>query len=434
MKNETRVLLFLLFAICQNLGWSQSHSTFEIKGKTRIVVGKGEIQERAVEADSVLIDHLIVTDFRKDGSILVSTKYRFAEEVFNLNNIYKYAERGSLQFDGERRVYRDDELLTKIINYRADTLESEIFFYDNGRKMALVSGSREKKNGMFVMWHPNGAISFKGTYRDNKKEGVFSCFDEKGHLLRKGVYQSGNLVEGEVVVQDLLYENPTEEAEFTGGISKLNDYLIDKTKGWLEVKQLEKSERYIYNIPISIDKDGQITNVDVSNVSEPKFSTLLRKALSDFPPFRPATIEDTPVTSIKEIRFELDSTGLSLGYPYGFYRDNSEVHASYSEEVFLDVEAMPEFPGGLKAFQKFIEGNLCYPPEAKGKGIQGKVYVKFLVTSDGRVANVEIAKSEHDILNEEAKRVVRKMPLWKPGYQRGKPVQVMEMVPVNFVL
>ncbi len=104
------------------------------------------------------------------------------------------------------------------------------------------------------------------------------------------------------------------------------------------------------------------------------------------------------------------------------------------EQVFFIVEQMPEFPGGDLALRKFIANSVKYPVEAQDNGIQGKVYVTFVVTAEGTIANTKIARGVDPILDREALRVVNTLPRWKPGYQRGKPVNVSYTVPINFVL
>jgi TonB family protein len=82
----------------------------------------------------------------------------------------------------------------------------------------------------------------------------------------------------------------------------------------------------------------------------------------------------------------------------------------------------PVFPGGDEAMQKFIKDNLVYPAEDKEKGEQGKVYVRFVVEADGTITNVVIARGVSPSIDAEALRIVKMMPSWMPGKQRGRPV------------
>jgi protein TonB len=105
-----------------------------------------------------------------------------------------------------------------------------------------------------------------------------------------------------------------------------------------------------------------------------------------------------------------------------------------ASEVFVIVEDMPEFPGGELALRKWIADNVKYPVIAAENGIQGKVYVTFVVGTDGKITNARVARGVDPSLDQEAIRVVNQLPKWKPGMQRGKPVRVSYTVPINFQL
>lgn len=101
-------------------------------------------------------------------------------------------------------------------------------------------------------------------------------------------------------------------------------------------------------------------------------------------------------------------------------------------DIFQVVEDMPQFPGG--SVQKWIAKNVKYPMIAQENNIQGKVFVQFVIEKDGSVSDVKVARSVDPSLDKEAIRVVKAMPKWKPGKQRGKPVRVSYTVPINFQL
>jgi protein TonB len=103
-------------------------------------------------------------------------------------------------------------------------------------------------------------------------------------------------------------------------------------------------------------------------------------------------------------------------------------------QVFFIVEDMPEFPGGEAALRQFIANEIKYPVIAQENGIQGRVYVTFVVNTDGSIADAKIARGVDPSLDKEALRVVSTLPRWKPGMQRGKAVRVSYTVPINFVL
>ena len=104
------------------------------------------------------------------------------------------------------------------------------------------------------------------------------------------------------------------------------------------------------------------------------------------------------------------------------------------DEVFVIVEDMPVFPGGEEALRKWIGENVKYPVPAAENGIQGKVYVMFVVEADGRVSRAKVARGVDPSLDAEALRVTNAMPKWKPGFQKGKAVPVSYTIPINFAL
>lgn len=104
------------------------------------------------------------------------------------------------------------------------------------------------------------------------------------------------------------------------------------------------------------------------------------------------------------------------------------------DDVLKVSEAAPAYNGGDKAMRKFLQNNIKYPSKAKDDGVQGTVFVRFVVEKDGIVDDVVVSKGVHPMLDAEAKRVVSVMPKWTPGKQKGKPVAVQYTLPVRFQL
>lgn len=103
-------------------------------------------------------------------------------------------------------------------------------------------------------------------------------------------------------------------------------------------------------------------------------------------------------------------------------------------EVFQVVEEQPMFPGGMGEMMKFLQQNVKYPKEAQDQGKQGRVIVQFVVNKDGSISNDTIVRSVDPLLDAEAIRVVRSMPNWTPGKQKGEAVRVRFTLPVTFRL
>lgn len=113
---------------------------------------------------------------------------------------------------------------------------------------------------------------------------------------------------------------------------------------------------------------------------------------------------------------------------------NTTSEPQNTEEVFMVVENMPEFPGGLNTCLKFLADHVAYPKEAAEKKIQGRVIVQFVVMKDGSIANARVIRSVDPLLDAEALRVIGLMPKWKPGTQRGQAVNVKFTMPITFRL
>lgn len=104
------------------------------------------------------------------------------------------------------------------------------------------------------------------------------------------------------------------------------------------------------------------------------------------------------------------------------------------EKVYQEVEQMPEFPGGSIELQRFLAKSVNYPVDAVKNKIQGKVFVTFVIGKDGSVKDARIIRGADPLLDAEGLRVVKIMPNWQPGKQKGKAVSVQYTVPINFVL
>jgi protein TonB len=117
------------------------------------------------------------------------------------------------------------------------------------------------------------------------------------------------------------------------------------------------------------------------------------------------------------------------------YEPVEEVEEEEEEtQIFQVVETMPTFPGGDAARIKYLQNNLKYPTMARESGIQGKVFVTFVVEKDGSITDVKVLRGIGGGCDEEAVRVIKNMPKWKPGKQRGKPVRVQFNMPIVFKL
>ena len=148
--------------------------------------------------------------------------------------------------------------------------------------------------------------------------------------------------------------------------------------------------------------------------------------------------EEEPMPTIEEIK--LNDTGLEnvegtgevvLDVPI---EGTGETALPAEEAIYQFVEQMPEYEGGMEAMIKFLQKHMKYPARARRMGIEGTVYVKFVIGKEGRIEDVAILKGISKDCDEEAMRVIQMMPPWKPGKQNNNAVKVSMMLPIKFQL
>lgn len=121
---------------------------------------------------------------------------------------------------------------------------------------------------------------------------------------------------------------------------------------------------------------------------------------------------------------KIDGKDLDINFLGGMVKDDTEVSS--------DPDTPATFPDGEFKMVEYLRDNLKYPEPAKKKGIEGKVYIQFVVEEDGSITNVKIMRSVNKWLDAEAFRVIKSMPKWNPGTQNGEPVRTTMMLPINF--
>lgn len=213
--------------------------------------------------------------------------------------------------------------------------------------------------------------------------------------------------------------------------------------------QQEKSDKVTYKGKV-VDKYGQpIEGVQIVTLSQDKSAgyQLLKErsqadgtfvfeaAPDDRIGFFHVTSQGTYIQSVNPEEWNLsrEKTIVMDGEPTPMFRE--EDRNSPDEDVFEVVENMPEFPdGGMPGLMKYLSTNIRYPEAAHKAGTQGRVTVQFVVGKDGSIGNVSILRGVDPALDAEAIRVISGMPKWKPGTQKGEPVNVKYTVPVMFRL
>jgi periplasmic protein TonB len=161
----------------------------------------------------------------------------------------------------------------------------------------------------------------------------------------------------------------------------------------------------------------------------------LQKVIKFVPPkvVKEEVVEEVP--TIEEIKQnEVAAVEVEGPTEVVFEEPVEEVVVEDDNQIFTVVEQQPEFEGGYEAMMNFIKKNMRYPASARRMGVDGTVYVQFVVGKDGTITEVKTIRGISADCDKEAERVVNLMPNWKPGRQNGKPVFVRFVLPIRFKL
>lgn len=149
-------------------------------------------------------------------------------------------------------------------------------------------------------------------------------------------------------------------------------------------------------------------------------------------------VPDEPPPTQEEMKEKDAGVKTEEGDPNGvdesLLSDGDGLTGDVGPEIVTFAEQMPEFEGGQEEMMRYLQKNLNYPPVARENGIEGRVVLQFVVGTDGKISQIEVLKKLGWGLEEEAVRVVKTMPAWRPGKQNGKPVFVKFTLPIVFKL
>lgn len=193
-----------------------------------------------------------------------------------------------------------------------------------------------------------------------------------------------------------------------------------------------------------------LSNIQIEKVEKPKDIVIEKPAppLKSSIKFTPPVIKpDEEVQDDEQIKTQEELTKADMNISVADVKGTDEVNGADIGDLnnqivgedtisapYQVVEQMPEFPGGELALQKYLRSSVKYPAIALENGIQGKVYVSFVVDRDGGISNAKIARGIDASIDKEALRVVKAMPKWIPGKQNGETVRVSFTLPINFTL
>ena len=240
--------------------------------------------------------------------------------------------------------------------------------------------------------------------------------------------------------------------EFPGGENALMEYVSKNVVYPEEAKEKEIQGRVF--ISFVVEKDGSIGEVKVLRGIGGGCDEESVRVISDMPKWKPGKQKGEAVRVSYQIpiMFKLGQTNDEYKTTVKTVIAGDDEHswkastatipdnpakASMKPDkdgVYQIVDEMPQYPGGEAAMMDYVAQNVVYPKEAQEKGISGRVFVGFIVEKDGSVSEVKVLRGIGGGCDEEAVRVIKAMPKWKPGKMKGKPVRVSYMMPIIFKL
>jgi TonB family C-terminal domain len=224
--------------------------------------------------------------------------------------------------------------------------------------------------------------------------------------------------------------------KFPGGDEKLMQFISQNINYPKDAQEAGVQGRVI--LSYVVNKDGSVSDIKVARSIHPSLDAEAIRVIKSMPEWTPGkqrgeTVRvkyTIPITFSLNVRGEPSVNRLSGEQNLKQPQSPKEP----ADGVYTVVEVAPKFPGGENGVVKFITENINYPMDAKDAGLQGRVIVAFVVNEDGSLSNISVVRAIHPSLDAEAIRVVKAMPKWTPGEQRGKAVKVRYVLPVTFRL
>jgi len=353
-------------------------------------------------------------------------------------------------------------------------------FYPNGQKRKMQTFDNGDAVGNIVEYYPNGKLYTVKALVKYGQPKLMQCNDSTGVVLAengKGRWKEFNNnftvagMEGEVAKgipqgvwrqklndsasiestfnngtltsvnrvykyksDSTIYSNADSLAKFKGGLNALYSYIGKHIRYPAAAREQNTQGRVV--IGFVVEKDGYLSNFKVVRGIGNGCEQEVIRVLTASPPWAPASINgktvrlsySVPVSFTLSIDKSMGDVIAGQGSSTMPDKNGNEV----SGKIFTAVEQSPEFPGGLEAFYKFLVKNVHYPDAARNNNTSGRVIVQFVVERDGSLSDIKVVRSLGDGCDEEALRVMKLSPRWKPGIQNGNPVRVIYSIPVNF--
>jgi bla regulator protein blaR1 len=235
---------------------------------------------------------------------------------------------------------------------------------------------------------------------------------------------------------DVVFSSVETLPEFPGGIQAFGRFIASNIRYPATAREQHIQGRVICTF--IVEKDGGLSNIRVLRSISPDIDEESIRVLKLSPAWKAGMQNHHKVRTqfSVPIAFTLDKgdktadAGQQVDPPPVV----EQLPPNSTNSVFASVEQLPQFPGGIQAFGKFLASNIRYPKDAREKGIQGRVIIAFVVEKDGSLSGYKIVRSVNPDIDAEALRVLEMSPKWSPGTQKGEAVRVQYSVPISFKL
>ncbi len=335
---------------------------------------------------------------RKYVVILLSLVY--ASNIVAQNDLEKMHLKGKVKSVKTKFFIEKQNLLNNHILFNDFKEESKLEFNEDGY---IIKDIDYRENGDVKRLNKKSRINNKLTH-----EYTVDYLENGDKLVENYTNYKENAEYGRLIMY--IDGKQVKEEEFSLPRTS-NEEEVDMQRWWYG-SQIEEKKNLDFFEEIKYDKCGNWTYWSALNY---------RQMYSKIPQRPPGEVEMLKVM-YREIEY------------YEPCKSKSDVVKEYSGPALFYVDKMPEFPGGKEALKTFIQESIIYPKEEMEQGMCGKIYVSFIVETDGNLSNVKVVRGLTPMLDREGERVIKSMPQWTPGSDKGKPSRVQLTIPIEFVI
>lgn len=339
-------------------------------------------------------------------------------------------------------IYNEDGSYVKCVTSDSDVLDP-----DTSEPLKTMTITTHNADGT-----PHGNMRLHWEVDDDLAQYLAEPFDITEESLETLLGGLSTLADASS--NDSVFQIVDEMPEFPGGADALMQFVASGIKYPEDAVEAGKEGRVF--VSFVVEKDGLVSNVKVLRGVCYSIDEEASRVVRGMPRWKPGMKDGKPArvsyqipimfkleemdnkdkTTVKTVLVGDEEKGASCRTSTATYSDNPALDKMKpnADGVYQIVEEMPSFPGGDQKLMEYIANNINYPQEARDKGIEGRVFIRMVIEKDGSVSNVKLLRGIGGGCDEEAERVIKSMPKWKPGMMKGEPVPVSYQIPINFKL